>query len=199
MAEEKTATEAAMEKAREKLWKQARHFGGIGWPWRDKPGFSVVLAVLGDEARVLCESAAGSVSSLYSWCCGLRAEYHVLDWYTDMDQPAMQMWRLIDERESGGGKWGLLPVPAPMAGHPDELAAYQMEMRSRTSGGVKTLHFGESVLPGLMRQFPIEDMGRQAREYPQLAALGYALTGSRMSRPRRMDVIVQQEDWSAWT
>ncbi|WP_428558522.1 MAG: hypothetical protein ACP59X_11975 [Solidesulfovibrio sp. DCME] len=167
--------------AERESWKHAAKYGGIGWPWRDKPGFALVLAVRGREVRVLREASAPRVAGLYEWCKSRRAEYRVLDWFTDLTDPAMDAWRDLSDQDAAGGRWAVEPTSAPMVGHPDELAAYFLEAGNRTKGGIKTLHFGDSLLPGVLRQFPVNDMGRQAREYPPLAALGYVLTGVAMA------------------
>lgn len=202
--ESMTATEAAIQaaeaKLREDAFRRAPRYGGVGWPWRDKPGFALVLARQGNEARILYEAETGDIGQLYEWCRDKRSEFRVLEWFTDMDQPGLAKWREASERDAGGGRWDLLPGPAPLAGHPDELAAYLLEVRQGTTNGVKTLYFGESALSGLLRRFSTEDMGKAAREFPPVAALGYALTGSAMAARRIGRGIgeARQEGWAAW-
>ncbi|MEA4857892.1 MAG: hypothetical protein AAGU21_00970 [Solidesulfovibrio sp.] len=198
MAKDKAATQVALEQFKEQQWKQARKFGGIGWPWRDKSAFALILAVLGNEVRLVVESSAPTLPWLYEWCKARRAEYRVLDWFTDLADPAMEAWRYLSDQDVAGGRWDVEPTAAPMCGHPDELAAYFFDVRLRTMGGPKTLHFGESILPGILRQFPVEDMGRQAREYPPLAALGYVLTGVAMAGSPSV-AGVTRGGWAAWT
>ena len=157
-----------------------RIIAGMAWPTPDKEGYLVALAEAPKERGVhdrhryiLAEGQNIQVSELVKDCLALRKEYRVALIYGDTtNEPMMDMARRIS--------LGFSLTEAPHVGDPDSLNGYISMIREHTRPEHKFLHFGDSQLPGRLNDIPQERLSRStpAEDYPQIAALGYALSAS---------------------
>jgi len=102
---------------------------------------------------------------MFRRCLDLHKKYEVEGWYGDaMNEPMMNLMV-----QSGA----VIPLaPAPYIDDPNASSLYRQIIRELTREDKKVLWYGESSLPGHVRNLP-EDKPINISEYPPVAALGY--------------------------
>lgn len=182
--------------------------GGVAWPWRDRAGFALAMVREPDPTkpgrdryRVLAEIAAADVEAIYRWCLKQRSKFAVLDWRTDLERPARRLFDAANEARVTSGQWGIDLASGPLVGRSGELESYLVAIQDKTRAEAKVLIFGgSSCLPGILRSFPPDDMGRPPEEFPPLAALGYALSAAMLADMGKPGAAGQAYGgWGGWT
>lgn len=177
-----------------------RVLGALGWPEPPEPGFLVVLAEglaveKGLSTRplwLLAEAQGASVQELYRHCRTLGRMYQVDSWLTDLDRLEEVNWfmHLENERTPGVNRIRMYLSPAAYAGSKVTLGTLLQLVDEQCLAGRKVLTFGEGRETAARRQaLAPEALSKPARNYPVLAALGYAVA--------EMVLNGEPEDWQA--
>jgi hypothetical protein len=151
--------------------------GGLAYPYKDKPGYAVVVAVDYDAKdpkkkptyKVLAEAENMNVATLVQECLRLQDQHEPGTfqlWYGDsMNLPMMSIWAKV-----GNGRF-LFSTP-PHFGEPGATSFYLQAIGAIIP---KDLSFRKnSKLPSYLTEVLLKDIV-DISEYPPHAALGYAL------------------------
>jgi hypothetical protein len=177
-----------------KEYGERRIIGGLAWPHIEKPGFAVVVAeerfldmdLDARHIRVLAEveaAGAADLNRLFRRCLEFQERcLGAVRWFGDTGNlPMMDFLRRFND-EQGENKLSLFA--GKYIDDPNGLRAYIGAITELTEPNRKILHFGETAkLPAYLTQFQKEDVTRSAREFPAIAALGYAVTDLYFNKP----------------
>lgn len=177
-----------------------RVVGALGWPEPPAPGFVVVLAEgLGVDPGlktrplwVLAEAQGATVLELHRQCRALGRLFQVFSWLTDLERPEAVNWsmHLANERTPGVNRVPMYLSPAAYTGAKVTLGVLLQLVDEQCQAARKVLTFGEGRETAARRQaISPDDLSKPARNYPVLAALGYAVA--------EMVLNGEPEDWQA--
>lgn len=163
-----------------------RVVGALGWPESSEPGFVVVLAegVTQDPGLrtrplwMLAEAKGTTVADLYRQCRALGRLYQVDSWLADLERPEEVTWfmHLENERIAGINRPPMYLAPAAYAGPKVTLGVLLQLVDEQCQVTRKVLSFGEGREVAARRlALSPEELSKPARNYPGLAALGYAV------------------------
>lgn len=187
--------------ARELYWfddKTKRYFArvvaGISWPFKEKPGWIVVLAQ-DDEPnpptgkttfRILDEQNDPLVHRLLLRLREVNKTFLVERAYGDLsDESTAFLYR--EHNRTMGEQWIAsigIDFP-PLSDQPNNLQAYLQMIDNRTKSGVeKTLFFGEgSQVATALQKLDPQDATGDVKEWPEIAALGFGLAALEVYKP----------------
>jgi hypothetical protein len=177
-----------------------RVVGALGWAEPPEPGFLVVLAEgltpekgLGTRPLwLLAEVQGATVPELYRQCRVLGRLYQVDSWLTDLERPEEVNWfmHMENERTPGVNRTQMYLSPAAYTGGTVTLGVMLQLVDEQCQVTRKVLTFGEGREVAAIRQaLSPEDLSKPARNYPGMAALGYAVA--------ELVLNGEPEDWQA--
>jgi hypothetical protein len=186
--------------------------GGLAWPGQ-KPGFAVVIAVMGDgtapRLKVTAEAEAWGVEELIRFAYDLYEKYGVncrqipFLWYGDIESGYSTFIHRFNEELSKRAQNVFFLTPSPHQGSPDAFPLYLQTIYQLVDEKKKRLHFGtRSKLPSYLRQ-----MGRATAHhgdeytFPAITALGYVVSALTSYTPWLVEVsrpvIDEHAPWEA--
>lgn len=169
-----------------------RVVGGLAWPALPEPGYLVVVAedwsrddgLKARKLRILAEREAATVAEMYRSCLELRKLFHVGTWRADMENKQEVNLFLRQYLELHFNQDVYLSAAAYSRGDA-LLGTYAQLILELVQPGRKILRFGEaSQLNSYLVTRNPEDMKKPARQFPPLAALGYAAAEIMLREPR---------------
>ena len=157
-----------------------RILGGLGWPYAERPGFVVRL---GEDFepdhslqhsprhyRVLAEHETSDLEELQRICNRFRDDFCLNSILGNPENPVYEVWRR--NREDAP----LINVTLPCDFEKIDLNLIAQLVRRNTEGR-KTLHFGDSRIPGYLTRFVADRMESESLEqFPPMTAFGFVLT-----------------------
>jgi len=162
---------------------------GLGWPYADKPGFVVVLAEDFDRDHsiehsprhywVMAEHESDDIEEFHRVCLKFQSEYLFENVLCDYENPAYDLW----------SQYGEIELCKPYDSENITLNVVAQLIRKNTSKTRKTLHFGDSQLPGyLANLLPDEIENKRLDHNPPIAALGCVISEMERVKPIRLKV-----------
>ena len=162
--------------------------GGFAWPGM-KPGFALVIAVMGDgdtpHFKVVAEIEAWGVEELIRAAYDLYEKYGVncrqipFLWYGDPESGYSTFINRFNEELTKKGKQKMfIHVPSPYQGNPDAFPLYLQIIYELVDEKKKRLYFGpRSRLPSYLRQLSRATAHNgNEHSFPAINALGYAVS-----------------------
>lgn len=172
----------------------ARIVAGIAWPFKDKPGWIVVLAQ-DDEPkpptgktifRMLAEQSDPLIDRLLRRLREVDKTYLVERNYGDLSDEATASLVRKHNREMGEQRIASIGIDfAPMSDQPNNLQTHLQLIDARTEKEVeKTLFIGEETQTAMaLRKLDPPDVTGSVGDYPAIAALGFALAALEIYKP----------------
>ena len=156
-----------------------RVLGALGWPYAERPGFVVVLGEDFDpdhslphsprHYRILAEHETSDLEELQRICHEFRDDFCLNSILGDPESPVYEVWR----RSQRDGV--LINVTLPCDFEKIDLNLIAQLVRRNTEGR-KTLHFGDSKLPGYLTRFVADRLENEVIEhFPPMTAFGFVL------------------------
>jgi len=154
-----------------------RILGGLGWPYAERPGFILVMGEDFDpdhslphsphHYRVLAEHETSDLEEIQRFCHKFEEDFCLSSFLGNPENPIYEMWK-------------------KQKGHPSRISLpYDFEklnlnlivqlVRQNTEAR-KTLHFGESKIPGSLTRFMVDRIeNEKIEEFPAMTAFGFIL------------------------
>ncbi|MBC8179184.1 MAG: hypothetical protein H8E19_17420 [Deltaproteobacteria bacterium] len=153
-----------------------RILGGLGWPYAERPGFVVVLGEdFGPDHslqhsprhyRILAEHETSDLEELQRICHKFREDFCLRSILGNPENPVREIWK----RE--GVKISVV-LPCDLEKIDLNLIA---QLVRRNTEGRKTLHFGDSKIPGYLTRFVADRIESESLEqFPPMTAFGFVL------------------------
>jgi len=179
--------------------------GGIGWPWKDFPGFVVVVAVgkiPGEEAdsplfTCLDELEDDRIEGLLEGCLRLRDRYGFRQsdnlfrtWYGDSTRFAtlVNQFNMKLHQEQVDGVYPSAPLDFQQPNHFELYKRRVQSLLTRNDAGSKSLILGEC---SLLRNY-LQNLPADAEECPAVTALGGAIHSLMVCIPWTVRTQVQE-------
>jgi len=172
----------------------ARIVAGISWPFKEKPGWIVVIGendVLNPPSgkqtfRILTEDHDSLIDRLLRRLREVDRTYLVERNYGDLSDETTAFLLRQHNREMDEQRIASIGIDfAPLSDQPNNLQAYLQIIDNHTKHGVeKTLFFGEgSQIATALHNLNPEDASGEVSQWPEIAALGYALAALEVYKP----------------
>lgn len=156
-----------------------RILAGLGWPYAERPGFVVALGENFDQDhslpysprhyRVLVEHETSDLEELQRVCHKFRDDFCLNSILGDPESPVYELWR----RNQRDGVLINITLPCDFEKIDLNLIAQLVRRNTETR---KTLHFGDSKLPGYLTRFVADRMEAESLEqFPPMVAFGFVL------------------------
>ncbi|NIQ17738.1 MAG: hypothetical protein GTN43_02915 [Candidatus Aenigmarchaeota archaeon] len=169
-----------------------RVVGGMGWPFKEKPGFIVVVAedfaeIPGPGKRrltVIYEKEDDQIEGIFRKVIEAQ-RFHWLEgiWGNRSHENMMALIRQFNDEQNK--KQGALVhiLYAPKCDEPDNLTYYAHIIKKQLTKP-RNLYFGpESQFPSYLSALPSEKVKGLVDQWPAIAALGYALAALEVHGP----------------
>lgn len=160
---------------------------GLSFPFGSRPGYVVVLGedlnvdhtieLAPRHIRLLAEFENTEIEPIHRKCLEFKDQLHVTKIYGNPEKPLFAMWRNFNSRA------GSVDITPDSEFFPNSKIVLGLDLelilqvvKKNTVAGRKTLHFGQSKLPGHLSSLVTGDLTvSEIDEYPAIAAFGRAL------------------------
>ena len=151
--------------------------GALGWPHAERPGFALVLGEDFDPGhrlphsprhyRILAEHETGDLEELQRHCHQFEDEFCLKSFLGNPENPIHEIWK----QQAGHSTRIALPYD-----HEKIDLNLLAQLVKQNTEARKTLHFGESKIPGFLTRFMADRIeNEQIEQFPPMAAFGFAL------------------------
>ena len=154
-----------------------RILGGLGWPHNERQGFVLVMAEDFEpdhsipnsphHFRILAEHETSDLEELQRYCHKFEDDFCLGSVLGNPDSPIHEIWK----KQKGHPTRVALP-------HDYEKIDMNLiaQLIKKNTQSRKTLHFGDSKIPGYLTRFMADRIENELIEqYPPMAAFGFAL------------------------